>query len=88
MAAGVPVCAQPIPAHRLLLGPELDHLLVDFAMPEEAAERLRSLLRLAHGPAKLLATRLRHRAAGYGIDRLRDQIDGLYIRLGLTDSGV
>jgi alpha-1,3-mannosyltransferase len=88
MAAGVPICAQRIPAHELLLGPALVHLLVDFDQPDQAAGRIRELLQLDPAGAAQLSGQLRERASGYGIDRLRDEIEGLYARLGLAGTAV
>ena len=81
MAAGVPLLANGIPAHAALLGSDLAGQLIDFGDPDEAARAIRSVL--GAGPAELdeLAARLRTRAADYDIDRLRGQIDDLYVRL-------
>jgi alpha-1,3-mannosyltransferase len=84
MAAGVPVCAQRIPAHQLLLGVDLEELLVDFDTPAEPADRIRELLRMPKDRAASLSARLRERAGGYGIDRLLDQVSALYVRMGVT----
>jgi phosphatidylinositol alpha-mannosyltransferase len=81
MAAGVPVVANDIPAHRSLLGPELGDRLVDF---DDAAASAAAVEAVLHATPELLASierRERARAAEYGIDRLTAQIDGLYREL-------
>jgi alpha-1,3-mannosyltransferase len=84
MAAGVPVLANRIPAHEALLGGNLAGQLIDFGDPDAAAESISTLL--AAGPDALdeLSERLRARAAGHDIGRLRGQIEQLYERLGVT----
>ena len=82
MAAGVPALANRIPAHEQLLG-DLESQLIDFGDPDAAAHSIRRLLTADAGELADLSTRLRARAADFGIDRLRGQIDGLYARLSV-----
>jgi glycosyltransferase involved in cell wall biosynthesis len=82
MAAGVPVLANRIPAHEQLLG-GLESQLIDFGDPDAAAGSIRRLLKADAGELAHLSARLRARAADFGIDRLRGQIDGLYARLSV-----
>ena len=87
MAAGVPVVAHDIPAHRGLLGPGLTDRLTDF---DDAASAAAAIGRLLDGSPELLAsivTRERARAREFGIDRLMRQIDELYGELRIRSSG-
>jgi alpha-1,3-mannosyltransferase len=81
MAAGVPICARDIPPHRMLVGPDLADCLVDFDDLSAAAERIETTLRLTEESRDALSRRLRARASGFDIERLRRQIDELYQRL-------
>jgi alpha-1,3-mannosyltransferase len=81
MAAGVPLLANRIPAHQMLLGSELESRLVDFGDPGVAAESIRAALGAPEGELEALSARLRARAADYDVTRLRGQIDRLYALL-------
>jgi glycosyltransferase involved in cell wall biosynthesis len=81
MAAGVPVLARRIPAHELLLGDDLADGLVDFSDPDAAADAISGLLTADRDELAGLSTRLRARAADFGIGRLQSQIEELYTRL-------
>ena len=83
MAAGVPLVANRIPAHELLLGSGLNGQLVDFGDPNAAGGSIRALLQADSGQLERLSSGLRARAADYDIERLRRQIDGLYGQLGV-----
>jgi glycosyltransferase involved in cell wall biosynthesis len=87
MAAGVPVLANRIPAHEALLGEDLAGQLIDFGDPEEAAKSIRAMLNSPEVELDALSARLRARAAGYDIARLRSQIDGLYGDLEVRPHG-
>jgi glycosyltransferase involved in cell wall biosynthesis len=87
MATGVPVVARRIPAHELLLGPDLDWLLVDFDDADGAAATIRSLLEAQPERLAELRRQLQDRAAAYDISRLREQIEGLYAVLHVTARG-
>jgi glycosyltransferase involved in cell wall biosynthesis len=78
IAAGIPVVASDIPAHRDLLGPGLSGLLADFDHPEEVAARLESLLDAPSREREALSQRLRERSRDFAMHRLVAQIDGLY----------
>ena len=84
MAAGVPVLASNIPAHRALLGDELADRAVDFTAPPVAAAALRRLLSLPADEARRLGEFERGRALGFDIQRLADQIDDLYRVIGVS----
>ncbi len=81
MAAGVPLVANRIPAHELLLGSGLSGQLVDFGDANAAAGSIRALLEAGKGDLDALTAKLRARAADYDIERLRGQIDELYSQL-------
>lgn len=83
MSAGVPLVARRIPAHELLLGGGgLDFQLVDFDDADAAADSIRALLTADQSRLADLSLELRAAAAPYDIDRLRGQIDELYVHLG------
>jgi len=87
MAAGVPVVANDIAAHRALLGAELVDRLTDF---DDAPSAAAAIGRLLDGSSDYLAsieTRERARAREFGIDRLLRQIDELYAELLIEPSG-
>jgi alpha-1,3-mannosyltransferase len=83
MAAGVPVLANDIPAHRALLGERLAANLVDFASPERAAAATARLLDLGAEAAVELGRMERSRAEAFDISRLVREIDELYESLGV-----
>lgn len=87
MAAGVPICARDIPPHRLLVGPDLADCVVDFDDLSAAAERIETTLRLTAESRDALSRRLRARASGFDIDRLRRQMDELYRLLMVSRPG-
>jgi alpha-1,3-mannosyltransferase len=77
MAAGVPVLANRISAHQLLLG-DLDGQVIDFGDAEAAAESIRALLRAPDEELRGLSDRLRARSLEFDIYRLRRQIEELH----------
>lgn len=83
MAAGVPLLANRIPAHEALLGDDLADQLIDFGDAEAAARSICAALQVDESELGQLTVRLRARAADYDIDRLRGQIDELYVELGV-----
>lgn len=77
LAAGVPVVANDIPAHREVLGVELERCLVDFGQPATAAARIMRLLDDPDARDRLAAAgRIRSRA--FDIDRLWSDLQALY----------
>ncbi len=87
MAAGVPLIARRIPAHGQLLGSGLAAQLVDFDEPEAAAGSIRSLLQASKADLDHISAQLRAQALNYDIDRLRGQIEGLYVERGVRPHG-
>ena len=87
MAAGVPLVARRIPAHEQLLGGGLAAQLVDFDEPEAAAGSIRLLLQASKANLDKMSAQLRVRALNYDIGRLRGQIEGLYVELGVRPHG-
>jgi alpha-1,3-mannosyltransferase len=83
MAAGVPLLANRIPAHEALLGEDLADQLIDFGDAEAAARSICAALQADESELGRLTVRLRARATDYDIDRLRGQIDQLYVELGV-----
>lgn len=83
MAAGSPVLASDIAAHRALLGPGLAERLIDMTAPADAARTIER--RMAETSAELisLAARERERAGSYDVGRLKRDLDALYARLGV-----
>jgi glycosyltransferase involved in cell wall biosynthesis len=83
MAAGSPVLASDIPAHRALLGPGLTERLLDMTAPADTAKTIEH--HLAEKPADLvsLAARERQQAALHDVGRLKRDLDALYVRLGV-----
>jgi alpha-1,3-mannosyltransferase len=88
MAAGVPVLANRIAAHEALLGEDLASQVIDFGDPDAAAKSIRTLLKTDQAGLDMISDRLRGRAAGYDIARLRVQIDEIYARLGVRRRGI
>ncbi|HXI45903.1 MAG TPA: glycosyltransferase family 4 protein [Candidatus Acidoferrales bacterium] len=86
MAAGVPVAARDIPAHRQLLGEEGASLLLDLHDPVRWVPTLESLLRLPPEEARRLGDRLRERARAYDVGRLVEDLEALYRELGVRRS--
>jgi alpha-1,3-mannosyltransferase len=78
MAAGVPVLASDIPAHRDVLGRDLDDLVVDFDDARAVGQAIAGQLESVESARAETTSRLRHRAADFSIDRLVGQIDELY----------
>ncbi len=83
MAAGVPVVANDIPAHRALLGTDLASELVDFGRPGEAAARIGEVLSMTEDEKLDLGLLERSRAEEYDVSRLVREMDGLYDTLGV-----
>jgi len=81
MAAGTPLLARDIPAHRFVLGPELVDRLLRIHDPHDLAIAIERELSIPPESRARLAERLRQRAAEFDIGRLVDQIDGLYAQL-------
>ena len=81
MAAGVPVIASDIPAHRQVLGSELSSALVDFDRPEQAADAIERALTDSHAGSNGSSV-VQDRAAAFDIERLLEQTTSLYERLG------
>lgn len=85
MAAGVPVLASPIPAHLALLGPQHRDQVIDFKSAQRAADAVTALLARDEASRRELGMSLQERATYFRIERLADQIEGLYaksLRLG------
>lgn len=87
MAAGVPLLANRIPAHEMLLGADLNGQIIDFGDPDAAAESIRAVLTASEAELDRLSVRLRARAADYDIARLHGQIDELYTQLLVRPHG-
>ena len=81
MGAGTPLLARDIPAHRFVLGPDLQDRLIRIDRPRDLAVAITRELGMTPGQRVALAERLRRRAADFDIGRLVDQIDGLYTQL-------
>ena len=84
MAAGTPLLARDIPAHRAVLGPELADRLFDGDCPPSLTERMRDALGQPAGELAGQSARLRSRSAGFDISRLVQEIDEVYERVGLV----
>jgi glycosyltransferase involved in cell wall biosynthesis len=84
MAAGVPVLASDIPAHRDVLGPAVPEALLDFDRPELVAAAINHLLAAPDSESSLLTTRLQERASFFDVTRLLDDVEALYSRLGVV----
>lgn len=78
MAAGVPVLARDIPAHRSLLGPGLVSQLTDFSSPDFAAAHLDRLMSLDDEERNVLSTSERQRASRFDVARLVVNLDEMY----------
>lgn len=87
MAAGVPVLANDIPAHREVLGPYLEDRLVDFGDSGAVARALTTLMAPDPSDSFLRSVGERERvvAGDYDVGRLVAQIDELYRELGVAD---
>ena len=82
MAAGVPLLARDIPAHRSVLGPDLEDRLITIDRPRDLSQAIERELAMSPADEAALAERLRRRAGDFDIGRLLDQIDGLYGSVG------
>lgn len=80
IAAGVPVLARDIPAHRALLGAGHASGLTDFSDQEAAARDLDGLLGLSDAQLAVRSHEERIRAANFGVGRLVSQLEDLYTR--------
>lgn len=80
MAAGVPVLASNIEAHREVLGPGLADRLVDFDDPAGTAARIEAELDAPSNDQQALSDRLRTRARGFDIAGVLDALARLYER--------
>jgi alpha-1,3-mannosyltransferase len=83
MAAGVPVLASDIPAHRDLLGEVASDCLIDFDRPEVVAAAIDRLLGAAGPETTTLRAALRNRARQFDVGRLVGELDDLYRSLGV-----
>jgi alpha-1,3-mannosyltransferase len=83
MAAAVPLIANDIPAHRALLGPDLEGELVDFGDAVTAGAEIARRLEMDAGSKLVLGERERSRAADYDEPRLLRDIEKLYESLGV-----
>ena len=83
MAAGVPVLANDIPAHRSVLGEGLASSAVDFESPQQAATELSRLLLLGADGKQSISARERARAREFDVPRLVKQLEALYESLGV-----
>jgi alpha-1,3-mannosyltransferase len=81
LAAGVPVVARDQPAHRDVLGPDLEGHLVDFDDHAAAAAALQEALALSPEDAAVLGQQERDRASIFDLPRLVDELDRLYGRI-------
>jgi glycosyltransferase involved in cell wall biosynthesis len=83
MAASVPVVVNDIPAHRALVGDELEDTLVDFNSERAAAAEIARLLEMPEHARTALRELERCRAAEYDVARLLREIDALYESLNV-----
>jgi alpha-1,3-mannosyltransferase len=83
LAAGVPVVARDIPAHRALLGEDLASALVDASDPAILASALDTCLGMGEPERSLVSERARHRARSFDIRRLARQVEALYEEAGV-----
>ncbi|MBI3749975.1 MAG: glycosyltransferase family 4 protein [Chloroflexi bacterium] len=83
MAAGVPLLARDIPAHRSVLGADLTDRLVRIGRPADLAKAIEHELSATPEAIQAVGQRLRERAAAFDISRLLDQIERLYGEMGL-----
>lgn len=83
MAAGVPAIANDIPAHRALLGPDLEGNLTDFSVPAKAGSDIEHLLDTSPDGKVALGELERRRAEEYDISRLVREVEALYGSLGV-----
>jgi alpha-1,3-mannosyltransferase len=86
MAAGRPVIASAIPTHAEVLGPGLAELLVHFE-DGTATDVIASLLAAPADDREALGARARERSLAFDLPRLVDQIEELYVALGISSSG-
>jgi len=84
MAAGTPLLARDIAAHRSVLGDGLTDRLVDGDDPAVLAARITAALAEPPAAQAALSTRLRSRAAAFDIGGLVEAIDRLYAQLGVA----
>ena len=78
MAAGVPLLARDIPAHRSVLGPDLTDRLVRIQRPADLALAIERQLSETAAQDGVLSTRLRRRSLDFDIGRLLRQLEELY----------
>ena len=83
MAAGVPVLASDIPAHRELLGESSPTALIDFDRPDVVAEAIERILRTSEAETSRDAAVLRDAARHFDVGRLAHELDDLYRTLGV-----
>lgn len=86
MAAGVPIVASDIPAHRNVLESVAPTTLVDFDRPEAVAAAIRHRLTAPEADTQTLTDRLQDRARYFDIGRLVGEINDLYRDLGVLRS--
>ena len=81
MAAGVPTLASDLPAHREVLGPELDDAIFD---PRDHASGATAIGALLTDPKRRaeIARLARARSERFDVGRLADDIEGQYAQLG------
>jgi alpha-1,3-mannosyltransferase len=84
MAAGTPLLARDLPAHRALLGDGLADRLLDSDDPAATARAIIGSLTMADDERASVSAALRDRARGHGIERLLLDIDSVYRELGVT----
>ena len=82
MAAGIPVLASDIPAHRQVLGSALSNTLVDFERTGEAAAAIERAMTDTQDGDSQKSSIVQDRAAAFDIERLLEQTRALYERLG------
>jgi GT2 family glycosyltransferase/glycosyltransferase involved in cell wall biosynthesis len=83
LAAGVPVLASDIPAHRSLLAGATENQLVDFDDPAAAAAAIARLLGADAAEIDEIEETERRRAAAFDVSRLARDVEDLYQLLGL-----
>lgn len=84
LAAGVPVVANDIPAHREVLGPGLAHLAVDFTDQAATASALRRVFDMSDEAWRTLSHVERDRARQFDLSARLDELEQLYYRLRVS----
>lgn len=83
MAAGVPILASDIAAHRALVGPDFADLIVDFDDPAATAGAIERLLRRSGDALDTLGSALQLGTEPFEIERLWSQVETVYREVGV-----